>query len=148
MTRSPGRIATTAAMLVICGGAAVMAALLHGKAAVFPLIVAIPASLLCLAQLVIDLTRPAGQQEEGPIPAGRSRREAEMLGWLLAFLGALVGFGFLIGGTAIVFLYLVFGERATTAAICALSVALIVYLVFDRFLGLPLFEGLVMRAVF
>ena len=69
---------------------------------------------------------------------------------LPAWTGLLALFGFLIGGTAIVFLYLLFGERerATTAALCALSVALIVYLIFDRFLGLPLFEGLVVRAVF
>jgi hypothetical protein len=111
-----------------------------------PLVIGIPGLLLSAIQLVMELRDrppPAVTPEE-------HRREWRMLGWFVGFVVALVLFGFLYAGPALVAVYLYVSGRekwyvALGAAIFAWA---ILYGVFERFLGLPLFEGLLVQYLF
>ena len=110
---SSGRIATTLVMLAIFSGMSLLALGFPEKAAFTPLLVGIPGAILCAAQLAIDVTSRAkavGPHDNEEL-AGRdgdtmSRREWFMFAWLAVFTIALVGLGFHIGGTLVVFLYI------------------------------------------
>ena len=73
-----------------------------------------------------------------------------MFAWFIGFVTALVLFGFLYAGPALVAAYLYFSgrERWYMAAAAAAVTWAILYGVFDLFLGLPLFEGLVLQWLF
>jgi len=73
-----------------------------------------------------------------------------MFAWFIAFVGALVLFGFLYAGPALVaaFLYFSGREKCYVALAAAAFAWVVLYGVFERFLGLPLFEGLVFQWLF
>ena len=73
-----------------------------------------------------------------------------MFAWFIIFVGGLVFFGFLYAGPALVAAYLYFSgrERWYTATAAALVTWAILFGVFERFLGLPLFEGLLSQWIF
>jgi hypothetical protein len=72
------------------------------------------------------------------------RDELMMTAWLVAFTTAIVAAGFLAGGTLAVAVFLRFrlGERLVVCAAGALLAFLLLHFVFERTLGLVLFEGL------
>lgn len=154
---SSGRVATTLAMLAIFSGMSLLAFGFPEKAAFTPLLVGIPGAVLCLAQLAIDLTgraRLAGPDKgdefgdrDGDAISGR---ECFMFLWLAVFTGALVGFGFHIGGPLVVLLYIRFGERESwlNAVLAGVGTFLVVWLIFTKLLELPLFGGLLLPTLF
>lgn len=145
------RVLTTFAMLVIFGGMSLMALQYPPKAQLLPLLVGIPATLMCLVQLVLDVRRtqreakPAGAEAEDA--RAERRREIGMFAWTGLFLVGILAFGFEFAAPLLVFAFLWIGQRESlvTGIVGGVSVWLIMYGVFNQMLGLPLFEGLVVR---
>jgi hypothetical protein len=141
-----GRIFVSGIMVVVFATAVLLSFGYAPEARFLPLVIGIPGLLLSVAQLIKELRdRP----DVVIIPEER-RREAKMFAWFITFVGGLVLFGFLYAGPALVAAYLYFSgrERWYTALGAALFALAILYSVFERFLGLPLFEGLVWQWIF
>lgn len=152
-----GRLATTLVMLAIFAGMTLMALGFPEQAAFTPLLVGIPGVILCLAQLAIDLTvrarlaGPDNDEEFGERDGDAiAPREWFMFFWLAVFTAAIVGFGFHVGGSLVVLLYVRFGEREPwlNAILAGGGTFLVVWLVFTRLLELPLFGGLLLPTIF
>jgi len=141
-----GRIFVSGIMVVVFATAVLLSFGYAPEARFLPLVIGIPGLLLSVAQLIKELRdRP----DVVIIPEER-RREAKMFAWFITFVGGLVLFGFLYAGPALVAAYLYFSgrDRWYTALGAALFALAILYGVFERFLGLPLFEGLVWQWIF
>jgi hypothetical protein len=140
------------ALVPLSGSAAVSAFLLAGFAGMtlvsltyppdsrlLPIVVGIPATLLCAGQLVADL-----RAQRGARPT--NRRERIVLGWCLALLGAILLFGFELGAPPLVAAFLAVDQqvRLGRAALAGLTLFAVLHLTFARLLGLPLFDGLLL----
>lgn len=154
---SSGRTATTLVMLAIFSAMSLLALGFPEKAAFTPLLVGVPGIILCAAQLAIDLraqANAAGPDSDEAL-AGRdddtmSRREWSMFLWLAIFTIAIVGLGFHVGGTLVVFLYVRFGEGEPwrNAVFAGVGTFLVIWLIFTKLLELPLFSGLLLPTLF
>jgi Tripartite tricarboxylate transporter TctB family len=146
-----GRILTTLVMLTIFAGMSVMAIGYPPKARFLPLIVSVPAALMCLAQLALDV-RAAWRQRGDNEPVDRTelRREVKMFAWLAVFFAGILAFGFLYAGPIIVAAYLRFAEKEAwvKSLIGGAAAWLILYVVFHRLLELYLFDGLLTQLLF
>jgi hypothetical protein len=154
---SSGRITTTLVMLAIFAGMTIMALGFPQKAAFTPLLVGIPGVILCLAQLAIDMmgrSRLAGPDNDGEFGDNDGDaivpREWFMFAWLGVFTAAIIGLGFHIGGSLVVFLYVRFGEREPwlNAVLAGAGTFVVVWLMFTKLLELPLFSGLLLPTLF
>jgi hypothetical protein len=141
-----GRILVSVIMVVVFAIAVGLSFTYAPEARLLPLVIGIPGLLLSVVQLVKEL------RERGipVITPHEHTREWRMFAWFFSFVGGLVLFGFPYAGPLLVaaFLYFSGGEKwyvAVTAAIIAWS---ILYGVFERFLGLPLFEGLLYQWIY
>jgi hypothetical protein len=141
-----GRILVSSIMVVVFAAAVLLSLTYAPEARFLPLIIGIPGLVLSLAQLVTELR----QNPEVVIIAAERRREAKMFAWFIIFVAGLVLFGFEYAGPALVAAYLYFSgrERWYTAIAAAFVTWAILYGVFERFLGLPLFEGLLSQWIF
>ena len=140
-----GRIITTTVMLAIFAGMSAMALTYPDKARFLPLLVSVPATLMCLAQLAFDI-RDALQDRsaEGSAEATLEYpREIKMFFWLALFLIGIMSFGFLLAAPVLVFAFLRFGEKEQlkTAVLGGLGAWIILYGVFSGLLELFLFDG-------
>jgi len=140
-----GRIITTTVMLAIFAGMSLMALGYPDKARFLPLLISVPGTLMCLAQLVFDI-RGALQDRtsEDTVEAALDHpREIKMFVWLGLFFVGVMSFGFLIAAPVLVFAFLRFGEKEPwlTAILGGLGAWIILYGVFTRLLELFLFEG-------
>jgi len=149
-----GRIATTLVMLVIFAGMALMAIHYPPKARFMPLLVAIPATVLCLMQLAIDVRRSLRESADGASldaeEIARRPREVKMFFWLAVFFFGILAFGFLYAAPVLILAFLRFGERESWAVsiVAGVASAAVIYLVFARMLELFVFEGLVPPLIF
>lgn len=147
-----GRIATTLAMLALFVGACFLAWGLPQKAAFMPLLIGIPGVILCLWQLILDLRRAPAEPEASADDEAdtRGRSEAEVFLWLVGFTVAMIGFGFVVGGPVIVFAFVRYASRESTmnALFAAAGTFAVTWGVFIWLLELPLFQGLVLEAIF
>lgn len=146
------RMLTTFVMLLIFGGMSLIALQYPPKAQLMPLIVGVPATLMCLAQLVLDVRRARHERlssAEAEEARATRRKEVGMFAWTALFLVGILAFGFEYAAPVVVFAFMWLGQRESlvTALIGAVSVWLIMYVVFNRLLGLPLFDGLVTRMI-
>ena len=141
-----GRILVSAIMVVIFAGAVLLSFSYAPDARFLPLVVGIPGLLLSAAQLVTELRAHPGIK----ILPEEHRREVRMFAWFLGFVAGLVLFGFLYAGPALVAAYLIVAgrERWYMALGAAVLTWAILYGIFERFLGLPLFDGLVSQWIF
>jgi hypothetical protein len=141
-----GRILVSAIMVVIFGGGVLLSLTYAPDARFLPLVVGIPGVILSVAQLVKEMRAHPGFK----IVPQEHRREVKMFAWFLGFVGGLVLFGFLYAGPVLVAVYLIFAgrERWYMALGAAVLTWAILYGVFERFLGLPLFDGLVSQWIF
>jgi hypothetical protein len=141
-----GRILVSLIMVVVFTIAVGLSFTYTPEARFLPLVIGIPGLLLSVVQLVKEL------RERGiaVVTPEEHAREWRMFAWFFSVVGGLVLFGFPYAGPLLVaaFLYFSGGEKwyvAVSAAIIAWS---ILYGVFERFLGLPLFEGLVSQWIY
>ncbi len=141
-----GRILVSAIMLAVFAAAVGLSFTYAPETRFLPLVIGIPGLLLSAIQFAKELRdRPVHE-----VTGEEHKREARMFGWFIAFVGGLVLFGFLYAGPVLVAAYLYFSGRekwyvALAGAVFAWAV---LYGVFDWFLGLPLFEGLVFQWIF
>ncbi|SLN64515.1 Tripartite tricarboxylate transporter TctB family protein [Roseivivax jejudonensis] len=150
---SKGRVATTVVMSGLFGGACLLALALPQKAAFMPLLIGVPGLLLCLAQLVIDLRATEPEPAPPPEPGADARTpkeaqtELQAFAWLFAFAGALLGFGFIIGGPILVAAFVRFssGDRWRNALFAGAGTFLVMWGVFVWLLELSLFQGLILE---
>lgn len=138
-----GRILVSGIMVVVFATAVLLSFTYAPDARFLPLVIGIPGLLLSVVQLVKELRDNPGVVI---IPAER-RREARMFAWFIGFVAGLVLFGFLYAGPALVAVYLYYSgrERWYTALAAAFVTWAILFGVFERFLGLPLFDGLAVQ---
>jgi small-conductance mechanosensitive channel len=142
-----GRILTSAIMVAIFAIAVGLAFTYSSDARFLPLVIGIPGLVLSLVQFVKEW------RERRPPPVvtpEEHRREGKMFAWFIAFVGGLILFGFLYAGPLLVAAYLYFAgrEKWYVALAAALFAWAVLYGIFERFLGLPLFEGLVLQWIF
>ncbi len=142
-----GRTATTLVMFLLFAGVCLLSLDLPQKAAFMPLLIGVPGALLCFWQLILDLRR-APETAPATDEAEEGRSEVEIFLWLAGFAIALIGFGFVVGGPIIVFLFvrLSSGETTRNALVAAAGTFLVIWGVFIWLLELPLFQGLVLEA--
>jgi hypothetical protein len=138
-----GRVLTTAVLTVIFSAMAVMALGFAPEARFLPLLVSIPATLLCVVQLVIDVRNARFAADGGTRQDAETRREIGMFAWLLAFLAGNVIFGFLWASPVLALAYLRLQEGAswTVSFVGGAGIWVVVFGVFDRLLETPLYEG-------
>lgn len=147
---------TTIAMFTIFAGMSLMALGFPTKAGFMPLLVGIPGTLLCAAQLAMDFWHDAHggdaeveeSSEEKTPPDPTAKSETEMFVWVGVFAAGLLAFGFVAGGTVLVFLYVKIANRDPfrDALFSAMGTFAVLYGVFIWLLELTLFEGFVIRA--
>lgn len=147
-TLSSGPVSTALIMLAIFLAMTLIALSFPAKARLMPLIVGVAGSVLALVQVVFEI-RTAAKAEppaEGP---GDDTQTAElaMLGWTLAFFFGILAFGFLYAAPILVFVFLYFGkdESVKVAIASAISTWVVLFGFFETWLGIPLFEGLVLE---
>ena len=143
-----GRKATTLIMLLLFVGGLVIALGLPRDAALMPLLVTIPGTLLCLAQLVHDFRGDAeAKQRQETDDSDDGKSETEMFAWLLLFTGALLGFGFIVGGPLIVILFIraSSGESWGRALFAGAGTFCVLYGVFSWLLEISLYKGFVLN---
>jgi len=141
-----GRILVSGIMVVVFATAVLLSFTYAPDARFLPLVIGIPGLLLSAAQLIKELR----EHPEIVIVPEERRREARMFAWFVTFVGGLVLFGFLYAGPALVAAYLFFSgrERWYMALGAAFVTWTILYGIFERFLGLPLFDGLISQWIF
>jgi Tripartite tricarboxylate transporter TctB family len=105
-----------------------------------PLVIGIPGLALATLQFAIEL-RAAPERK---FTSEDRRAEWGMYGWFVLFAGGIVLFGFSYAGPVLVAGYLCLSWREKWYVCLAAGVFAwaVLYGVFERFLGLPLFEGL------
>lgn len=142
-----GRTATSLVMFLLFLGACLMAMGLPTKAAFMPLLIGIPGTLMCAAQLMLDLRG----EREPPKPVEKanadSRSEVEVFVWLGLFAVVLLTLGFLIGAPLIVIAFVRFSSREpwTSALFAGIGTFVVLYGVFTLLLEQSLFEGLILE---
>ena len=141
-----GRILVSGIMVVVFAAAVLLSLTYAPEARILPLVIGIPGLILSAVQLVKEVR----EHPEIVIVPEERRREAGMFAWFITFVAGLVLFGFLYAGPALVAAYLFFSgrERWYTALVAAIVTWAILYGIFERFLGLPLFDGLVAQWIF
>lgn len=151
MAISP-RLLVTFVMFALFAGMAAMALGMPEKTRFMPLLVAVPGAVLCLVQIIVDLLPAKGGKaqaahgEEHDEEVSTARAELLTFIWLGLFFLGILGFGFVVGGTVMVFAYLRFAghEGWITSLIGGAAVLGVFFFVFGRLLEIILFEGLIL----
>jgi tripartite tricarboxylate transporter TctB family protein len=141
----PIRVTSTAVLsatfVVIFASAAVVAKLNYpAEAASMPLFIGGIGAALSLLQLVVELRASRGAHEEQI----DLRKDLPIYLWVWAFVGAVVGFGFVLAAPLMLFAYLRWRSRESWWLSLLLSAGVfgVLYGLFETALGVPLFEGL------
>jgi uncharacterized membrane protein len=141
-----GRILVSGIMVVVFATAVGLSFTYAPETRMLPLVIGIPGLVLSIIQLFTELrARP-----EPAVTPEEHKREGRMFAWFILFVVSLVLFGFLYAGPALVAAYLYFSgkEKWYVAVIAAAFAWTVLYGVFEQFLGLPLFEGLLVQWIF
>jgi hypothetical protein len=140
--KSDGRLAVSVMMLAIFVFFVGQALAFRPEARAMPLLVGVPAILLCLLQIALDLRRQGGAIIKSATLLAEERPIAI---WLLAFFVAIIAFGFAYGAPPMVAAYLYFAARERLLVAIAGGAFSIVVLsfVFEKLLQVQLFDGLV-----
>jgi hypothetical protein len=123
------------------------------EARLLPLAVALPGLLLALVQVALSLRPPArvdavpADELESLSPAERTRRTAEIAGWILGIFAAvyLVGFQIAVPLAAIAYLRVMARESWLLSVVVAAMCWGLVFGIFDRVLHVPLPTGQLLR---
>ena len=149
------KVLTSLAMFGLFSSALLLSLWLPSQAAFLPYIIGIPGAILCGIQVIIDLRNsavraPAEAPEKEETKDASAKSEAEMFLWLAVFTILLMSVGFVIGGPIAVTLYIYFGCRdgAKSALFSGVGTVFVIYGIFERLLGLSLFEGLLIERLF
>ena len=141
-----GRLLVSGIMVAVFAVAVGLSFTYEPDARLLPLVIGVPGLVLALIQFVKDI-----REHPGPaVTAEEHTREGRMFAWFVGFVSGLVLFGFLYAGPLLVAAYLYFsGREKWYVALGGAAFAwAILYGIFEQFLGLPLFEGLVIQQLF
>ncbi len=146
---SSGRLLTTTAMLVIFATMSVIALDFPAKARFMPLVVGIPATIICSIQLVLDLISAYRRAGDETGNAAERIREIKLFAWLLVFFVGILCFGFTYAPPVLVFCFMKFGEKEDwlLSIAGAAGAYAVLYGVFYHLMDLQLFEGFVFGAL-
>lgn len=140
--RPDGRLMVSVMMLAIFVFFVGQALTFREGAGTMPLLVGIPAILLCLLQIALDLRKGRGNIVKSAMLIAEER---PIVLWLLAFFFAIIAFGFAYGAPPLVAAYLYFAarERPVVAVAGGIFCVAVLSFLFERLLNIQLFEGLV-----
>jgi hypothetical protein len=140
--RPDGRLMVSVMMLVIFVFFVGQALTFRADARAMPLLIGIPAIVLCLLQIALDLRRGRGAIVQTALLIAEER---PIVLWILAFFFAIIAFGFAYGAPPLVAVYLYFAarERPVVAIAGGLFCVVVLSFLFERLLQIQLFEGLV-----
>jgi hypothetical protein len=129
-------------MLAIFASMAGTALSYPAKAALVPLVIGLPGTVLCLIQLATELHR--ARAETAPREPHDVRREWVMYGWLIGFVVTVTLLGFMLAAPIVLYAYLRFDakEPRWLSALIALGGLALIYGVFEYTLQVDLFDGL------
>jgi putative Ca2+/H+ antiporter (TMEM165/GDT1 family) len=138
-----GRIAVSLIMLALFAGMVGYAFTFPADARFLPWVIGIPGLLFCIGQLIIEL-RNRTPEERDP---GERRRELKMFAWFVAFIVAILLFGFVYAGPVLVAAYLYFDwhERPIVVVTSAIVAFAVLFGIFEWALELRLFGGFLDR---
>ncbi|PHR56605.1 MAG: hypothetical protein COA47_12870 [Robiginitomaculum sp.] len=149
------KVLTSLVMFGLFSSALLLSLWLPSQAAFLPYIIGIPGAILCGFQVIADLRNSAKPKvidvSVDEVPKDKSAKtEAEMFFWLAVYTVLLLSVGFVIGGPIAVSLYVYFGCRdgLKNALFSGGGTLLVLFGIFDRLLGLTLFEGLLIEYLF
>lgn len=140
-----GRLFTSGMMVTIFAAMVLMALTFAPGARTLPLVIGIPGLIVKLIQFVAEL------REKNPekIDEETRRREISMFGWFVLFTPGILLFGFIYAGPLLLALYLrvSWKESWLTIGISAVLLWAILDGIFQRALGLAVFEGLITQLI-
>ena len=141
-----GRIAISGLMLVIFIAMVAMAFTFAPGARMLPLVIGIPGVFLTALQFYNELR----SQESKRASSEHVKREVTMFIWFFFFVVGILCFGFIYGGPILIASYLYFSwkEKWYTALISMGLAYVILLYVFQEFIGILLFEGLILQYYF
>lgn len=147
-----GRILMSVLMLAIFVAMVAVASQYPPQARFMPLVVGIPGIVLCILELARELrtawARPAATDERFAAeqrPAGAGRRELVLWAYFIAFVAALILFGFWPSIPVFLLLFLRFaaGESWRFALGLGVVATAVLFLVFDKGLRVTLHPGFI-----
>ena len=138
-----GRIVVSLIMLALFAGMVGYAFTFPADARFLPWVIGIPGLLFCIGQLIIEL-RDRTTEERDP---SERRRELKMFAWFVAFIVAILLFGFVYAGPVLVAAYLYFDwhERPVVVLTSAIVAFAVLFGIFEWALELRLFGGFLDR---
>jgi putative Ca2+/H+ antiporter (TMEM165/GDT1 family) len=138
-----GRIVVSLIMLALFAGMVGYAFTFPADARFLPWVIGIPGLLFCIGQLIIEL-RDRTTEERDPT---ERRRELKMFAWFVAFIVAILLFGFVYAGPVLVAAYLYFDwhERPIVVVTSAIVAFAVLFGIFEWALELRLFGGFLDR---
>jgi len=151
-----GRVLTALIMFLIFLSMTILAMGYTDAAALMPLMIGIPGTILGLVQLVMEYRvakrELAIEPDDSEIPKLKLERkhETQMILWMVIFLTGLLSFGFTYASPILVFSFLYIGkkESLTISIISGVCTLLVIYGFFIQTLQIPLFNGLIVEWLF
>lgn len=143
-----GRVITALVMLAIFVSMSVIALGFPEQARLMPLMVGVPGSVLALIQTVVEYRVAAAEAAQaGERTTEQEGGEGQMFLWMFLFFFGLLGFGFLYAAPVLVFAFLYRGknEPLWIAVTGAVGTWIVLYGVFEQWLQIQLFAGLVIK---
>lgn len=140
--RTDGRLVASLMMLAIFVFFTGQSLAYRPDARAMPLLVGIPAIILCLLQIAVDLK---GRTQAIARSAILLAEERPIAMWLLLFFIAIIAFGFAYGAPPLVvaYLYTAARERPLVAVAGGAFCWAMLFIMFETLLQVQLFEGLV-----
>lgn len=141
-----GRIVISGLMLGIFVAMVGMAFTFAPGARMLPLVIGIPGVILTAMQFYTELR----SKESKRASSEHVKREMTMIGWFLIFVVGILCFGFIYGAPVLIASYLYFSwkEKWYTALISMALAYVVLNFVFQEFIGIILFEGLILLYLF
>ena len=111
------------------------------SARLMPLLIGVPGTIMSFFQLIIELRTVNDVTDNQSVLSGR---ELNIIVWLTGFFVAVIVLGFDYGSPLVVacYVYFVGKERLTTALVAGISCFALMYGLFERLMGIQLFDGL------
>ncbi len=142
-----GRVATAFVMLLIFLSMSLMALGFTEKARLMPLLVGIPGTILGVVELFNEIRASARELQSGESGDVVTRAEVVMFGWVFVFFIAILLFGFVYAGPAVIFAFMLAGKKESLAValISAAGAWAVLYGFFQGVMEIPLFQGLIIE---
>lgn len=143
-----GAVSTALIMLAIFLTMTLISLSFPPKARLMPMIIGVAGSVLGLIQVILEIRAASNLEAAGDEDAGEDpREELKMVGWTLLYFFGILCFGFMYAAPVLVFGFLYLGKSESLKISIGSAIATWAVLLgfFETWLGIPLFEGLVLE---